>query len=122
MAAAAILLWGCQTPAVETDAPDYSTTGYAYDVSVCNAADLVRNSAEGAVEVVKGMGMGLVYGAAITADNRNNDLALVLGGVLVGTVGGTAYGLYKAVEQIDLTVDDCMAREGFQLAGNAGTL
>ena len=52
--AATVLLWGCATPAVETDAPDYSTTAYVYDVSLCNAADLVRNPAEGTVEIAKG--------------------------------------------------------------------
>ena len=46
---------------------------------------------------------------------------MVTGGV-IGTVGGDGYGLYKAVEQVDLSVDACMEREGFRLAGDAGAL
>lgn len=121
--AATVLLWGCATPAVETDAPDYSTTGYVYDVSLCNAADFVRNSAKGSIEVVKGMAVGFVAGAALAANNRNNGqgsgeetLSLMLGGALVGTVGGAGYGLYKAIADADLTVDECLEREGFTLA------
>ena len=115
--AATVLLWGCQTPAVETAAPDYSTTAYVYDVGICNAADLVRNTAQGTVEVVAGMAAGFVYGAALSADNRHDSLGVMLGGALVGTVGGAGYGLYHAVDGIDLTVDACLEREGFTLAG-----
>jgi hypothetical protein len=119
--AATVLLWGCATPAVETDAPDYSTTSYVYDVSLCNTADFVRNSARGSIEVVKGMALGFVYGAALGASDKSGDaeakLTLMLGGALVGTVGGAGYGIYKAISEVDLTVDECMAREGFTLAG-----
>lgn len=116
-AATTVLLWGCQTPAVDTDAPDYSTSGYVYDVGLCNAADLVRNTAEGSVEIVAGMAAGFIYGAAVVARDARHDEALaVLGGGLIGSVGGAGYGLYKAVEQVDLTVDACLEREGFTLA------
>ena len=120
--AATVLLLGCATPAVETDAPDYSTTAYVYDVSLCNAADLVRNTAEGTVEIAKGAAMGFLYCAAALAQNPRSDLGVVVAGGVIGTVGGVGYGLYKAVEQVDLSVDACMEREGFRLAGDAGAL
>lgn len=117
--AAAIALWGCQTPGVETAAPDYSTTDYVYDLGVCNAADLVRNTALGAVEVVKGMAVGFVVGAGLESRSRNTEPVLVLTAGAVGSVVGVGVGLYRAVDRIDLTVDDCLAREGFTLAGGA---
>jgi len=102
---------------------------YALDLSVCNMNYAVVNTFEGGVTVLENTGLGFIYGAGVTARNHHHGYyygdgytalgVLVVGGV-IGATFGAGYGVYEAIDEIELSTRECMAEQGYVVASSDG--
>ena len=111
-----LALSACATPNVDQTAATFSELDYSSDLDTCRGGAFLVASAKTLGIAMLGSAYGALEGAHIGARDGDTAEGAAIGAIIGGTIGLTS-GAFKALEEHEAEITNCMVQKGYHLAG-----
>ena len=111
-----LTLSACATPQVDQTAATFNETEFTTDLNICRGGNFIEASAKSIGIALLGSASGALYGASAGAIHNDTAEGAAIGAAIGGAMGLTA-GAFKALEEQEAEISDCLVEKGYLVAG-----